>query len=287
MTTEGMLANSLGVKVEIKQMPIGKYTINYLTAGSGPPLLLIHGANFGWGIWYPNISVLAQHFRIYAIDLPGAGRSTRVKYNHLDLRKDFLDVVDEFIRRISVDRLHIIGCSIGGWIALQMARRHPAIVDKIVLMNTFGFTDYIRWMEGSIGFYPLAWVIANSALKAKRQNKNVETFLRGIFFDKHLDLKPEFIEYFYETMASSHNLLFISRCVKLRQELLFRDQLPQIPNRVLIVWGKEDKIMRLEKNMPYFSLFPNVAIRLVESAGHIPSVERPEIFHTAVISFLK
>jgi len=76
MTTEQTLANSLGIELAIKQIPIGAHKINYLVAGKGEPLLLIHGANFGWGVWYPNIPELAKHFTVYAIDLPGAGHSS-------------------------------------------------------------------------------------------------------------------------------------------------------------------------------------------------------------------
>ena len=77
MDTEKKLADSIDASIEIKQMDIGKHRINYAVAGQGPALLMIHGANFGWGMWYPNIPALAKHFTLYMIDLPGAGRSSR------------------------------------------------------------------------------------------------------------------------------------------------------------------------------------------------------------------
>src|SRR3989344_4455277 len=133
MDTERKLADSLGIPYEIKQVDINGHRINYLVAGNGHPVLLIHGGNIGWGQWYPNIPELSKHFKVYAIDLPGAGRSSLVNYRTLRADKDFFDVVKVFIDTEIFTKTHVIGSSIGGWVALKLAVQHNEKVDKIVV----------------------------------------------------------------------------------------------------------------------------------------------------------
>ena len=73
MNTEQALLQTIGVQAQVKRIQVGRFHINYLTAGTGPPVMLIHGGNIGWGQWYPNIKTLAEHFSLYGIDLPGSG----------------------------------------------------------------------------------------------------------------------------------------------------------------------------------------------------------------------
>ena len=286
MDTEKKLATIIDANITIKNCEISGHKINYMVAGDGPPLLLIHGANFGWGMWYPNISELAKHFTVYAIDLPGAGRSSRIDYSKLDLERDFVGVVEQFINKLQLKDFHIIGSSAGGWLALKMALANPNKVNKIIIQNTVGFADYMGLFDKVIGFYPLARLVAKTALKPTRENKNIEKFLRGIFYNSNLDLKPEFIEYFYETMATSHNLLFISRMTALTKQFLLEDKLKEVKNKTLIVWGENDKIMPLRKNSHNFSLIPDVKIEIFSNVGHIPSLENSTMFNETTLSFL-
>ncbi|MCK5591104.1 MAG: alpha/beta hydrolase [Candidatus Pacebacteria bacterium] len=285
--TEKELLKTLEVDVEINQIFINEYNINYTKVGKGPPLLLIHGANFGWGVWYPNIPELAKHFTVYAIDLPGAGRSTRINYKKLQLQKDLVSTVDQFIQELNLRNFHIAGCSVGGWLALKIALIHPEWVNKVVIENTVGFSDSMKLSEKVIGVYPFAKLISKTVLNPHRKNKkNIEKFLMGIFYDP-IDIKKEFVDYFCETMETSHNLLFISRMVALWKEFLLKEDLLKIQNKILVVWGEKDKMMPLEKSITNISLISTVMVESVKDAGHIPSLEKPEEFNALVVDFLK
>lgn len=287
MTTEERLAQSIGVPIEIKQVPIGKHTINYITAGSGRPLLLIHGANIGWGQWYKNIAELSRHFKIYAIDLPGAGRSSRVNYAIFDPYKDLLDIVKNFIHQFNLDRLNAVGSSIGGWIVMQLALTDPARMRRIVLVNSVGFADYMGIGDKIIGMHWLAKLIARIILRPVRTNRRVEQFLRHTLCNRNFPLENNFIDYFYETMSTSHNLLFISRLSQLTKQLLLSNRLQEIKNPSMIIWGEKDPIMPLQKNEHNFWLIPGVKVCIIKDAGHFPSVEKAEEFNSAVKIFLE
>lgn len=285
LNTQKKLADSLNTDVKIEELCIRNQRINFITAGSGQSVLLIHGANFGWGVWYPNIAEIAKHFKVYAIDLPGAGRSARVDYSKLEL-KDLLDVLNDFIFLNKIKNFNIIGCSIGGWLALQIALSNPQVVKKIVVENSVGFSDSKSISDKVISIYPFAKLISRTFLHPSKR-KNIEIFLRNIFSDKNIDLKKEFIDYFCETMESSHNLLFISRLLKLGNQLYLNDELKKLNAETLVIWGKDDKIMPIEKSISKIKMMPKVKIEIFENVGHIPSLESSTKFNTAVINFLK
>ncbi|MCK5026791.1 MAG: alpha/beta hydrolase [Candidatus Pacebacteria bacterium] len=287
MDTEEKLRKTLDIPIKIKQSSVNGYQINYAKIGKGEPLLLLHGANFGWGVWYPNIPELAKHFTVYAIDLPGAGRSTKIDYGKMDLYKDMVDTVDEFIHKHNLEKFHVIGCSAGGWIGFRLALRYPDKVRKIVAENTAGFSDGVKIKDRIIGVYPFAKFISKTTLNPNRKNKkNIEKFLMSIFYDGS-DIKKEFVEYFLETMETSHNLLFISRMTALWRDFLLKRELPNITNKTLIVWGEQDKIMPLSQNAHNFKLIPNVQVEIIRDAGHIPSLEKASVFNSLVVDFLR
>ena len=98
-SAEQKLQNLIPTKSQIKKVSIDSYNINYLEAGAGQPIILIHGLNIGWGEWHQNIAELAKYFKIYALDLPGSGNSTKIDFHNADLEKKFVKIVDKFIIR--------------------------------------------------------------------------------------------------------------------------------------------------------------------------------------------
>lgn len=287
--TEERLAKTLKIPYKIGQVKIDKFFINYLKAGAGKPLLLIHGGNIGWGQWYPNISEFAKHFEVYAVDLLGGGRSSRIDLSTMDLEKDLVNAVYEFIKKIGTKELYVVGSSIGGWISLKLALKKDLKVNKIVLSDCIGFTDYMDFPQRILGINLFAQFLAKTALKPVKDNKNIEMFLRDVFYNKNLFIKQEFIDYFYETMATSHNLLFMSRLSSfrgMRKEFILKDVLPDIRSNTLIIWGEKDKLMPIDKNYNNFKLIPNVKINIIKDAGHIPSIEKSNQFNQLALNFL-
>lgn len=286
MNTENVLAKTIPTKIDIKSIKIDNYDINYAVTGEGKPVVLIHGGNIGWGQWYPNITAIAGKFKVYAIDLPGGGRSTKIDYANLDMEKDLVETVNKFIKELKLIKPHIIGSSISGWIALKLALKNKNI-GKIVAIDSIGFSNYTRPQDKIIRIYPIAKFLTNTILKAKRTNKNIEMFIRSVFYNSKLSLKKEFIEYFYETMSQSHNLLFISKLTSKIKETFLADELSKIKNEILIIWGKNDMIMPLKKSEQNFKKIPKAQVVVIENAGHFPSLEQSLQFNKEVLRFLK
>ena len=288
--TEKCLADSMGIPYEINQEKINGHVINYIVAGKGPPLLLIHGGNIGWGQWYPNIAVLAENYSVYGLDLPGAGRSSLIDYSTLDLNSDFIETTEMFISTIiGAVPVVLIGSSLGGWISLKLAIRKVVNANKIVIINSLGFTNQIRMADRIIGIYPFAKFLTKTALRPVRNNANIEKFLRGVFLDKDQYVSNEFIEYFYRTMARSHNMLLISSLSSIkgmRPEFILEDDLQNIESESLIIWGRHDPMLPVDWCQKNFTKIPNVKLTFVEKAAHLPSLEQPNEVNSAIRTFL-
>jgi pimeloyl-ACP methyl ester carboxylesterase len=290
INSEESLTQIVDTPTAIHQINIGKHTINYLTAGKGAPIILLHGGNIGWGQWYPNIAALAQHFTVYALDFPGGGRSSRIDFYTMNLQKDLVDIVIRFIQKKNLKKAHIIGSSIGGWAAMNVALKSPQSVNKLVLADAIGFSQYLGPMERMISIPRFARFMSQTMLKPDRSNKNVEMFMRSVFADINFPFSPEFIEYYFETMKTSHNLLFISRLSGLSgvpKELAMKDKLPGLMHDTLILWGDGDKLMPFVRAEPVIKRIPNCRVKIMHGAGHIPSIEKSEEFNHTVLEFLQ
>ncbi len=286
MDTERQLANAIGIPLEIKQVSIGGFNINYMVAGKGPPLLLIHGANFGWGVWYPNIPALAKHFTVYAIDLPGAGRSSTIDYRDLNPEKHFFSITKGFIKHHGFSNLHLLGHSIGGWVVFKLVLGNPGQIGRVVVVDSVGLSTSITMQDRMIAWYPLAKLISYVILRTERSRKNLEKSLRSAFYNPHTTLKQEFTSYFYTIAKKSPPLLLFSRLIKLRHHLFLGNELRFIPNKTLIIWGENDTIIPLASATPSFDFLQNKSIEVFSNVGHVPFVEAPDYFNSIVLRFL-
>jgi pimeloyl-ACP methyl ester carboxylesterase len=97
-------------------------TLNYQRAGSGEPVLLLHGIGGELGVWDPVWTTLIQAFDVIAVDLPGFGRSPALPRDLAPSPPALAAVVGDFLARLGVDRVHLVGNSLGGWIALELAK---------------------------------------------------------------------------------------------------------------------------------------------------------------------
>lgn len=128
-----------------------------------PAILLLHGSGSNSAMWIADVKELSENFHVFAIDIIGeCGKSSE---NRPAFKNDnYSNWISEIIEKLSINRLSIIGCSLGGWIAMDFSIKHPERIDKLILMATAGITQVklktIFWiiitsMMGSWGFNKL------------------------------------------------------------------------------------------------------------------------------------
>ncbi len=107
-----------------------------LEAGSGPPLVLLHGTGGHAESWIRNVLPLAAHFHVYAIDMVGHGFSDKPDLAYTP--RDYAAHVRAFLDAVGVARAHVTGESLGGWVALWLALEHPERIDRLILNTAAG-----------------------------------------------------------------------------------------------------------------------------------------------------
>lgn len=247
-----------------------------LEAGSGDPVLLLHGAGFTAGAesWLANIEPLATRLRVLAIDCLGWGPSDRLntEYSFAYL----VDHVRELQDVLGIETSHVVGHSMGGWIASLLAYESPNRVDKLVLVASGGTAT--RPLPTMVHFKPPTRDEIRAQFQARFAGHAVDID-RLVEQYAQLAANAEAVEAFGKVMAHMTNPLTRSRYNTLRR-------LPHIKAPTLIIWGRDDQVNALEMGEETHRLIPNSRLIVFDNCGHSVPTERAEDFNNAVLSFL-
>jgi len=237
--------------------------------GSGPALLFLHGGG-GFGTFDPTNSALSERFTVYAPSHPGFFGTERPGwlYTINDVAHFYKDLVAE----LGLGEYVLVGHSVGGWIAAEMASMDHHNIKGLVLIDAAG----VRPEKGEI-----AEVFMVSG----------ETRLKLAFHDPSqvpnydvISAAPD-----AEGAATMHaNMEMLSRLCW--RPYLHNPSLPHFLGGVktpsLVVWGKQDAIIPVECGEMYSKLLPNATLKAIDNCGHSPQMEKPDEFNAAVTAFL-
>jgi pimeloyl-ACP methyl ester carboxylesterase len=247
-------------------------TVELRRAGHGPPLLVIHG-ELGVPGWLESFAQLAEHYDVIVPSLPGYGRSTRPDW--IMGVHDLAAWVTWFARDLDLrGPLNVIGCSLGGWIAAEIATVAPQLFNKLVLVGAMG----LKPERGEIFDYFLEGGL---------------TGLRRAFHRP--EQSSEFMRYWgTEWTPDQADLVEEHREMTCRlawkpymHSLSLRHLLPGITTPALLVWGREDAITPIECGELYQRAIPHARLTIMDNCGHMPEMERPTEFTQLVQNFLR
>jgi len=139
-------AGSVQLEATEKELAVGEYSVNFASAGSGPPLLLLHGSEpqENWRVWEPLLA-LADTYKLIAPDLLGHGKST--KPDETPDHRAQAQILRDFVERLGIERLSLMGSGWGGQIALEFALDWPESVSSIVLVACSYDKDQLRRLQ--------------------------------------------------------------------------------------------------------------------------------------------
>jgi pimeloyl-ACP methyl ester carboxylesterase len=246
-------------------------TVELRRGGSGPPLLVIH-SEFGVPGWLESFENLAERYDVIVPSLPGYGRSTRPDW--VMGVHDLAAWVTWFARDLDLRTpVSVIGCSLGGWAAAEIATVAPSFFDKMVLVGAMG----IKPEQGEIFDYFL-----ESGL----------TGLRRAFHRP--EQSSEFMRYWGNEWTSEEaDLVEQHREMTCRiawkpymHSLTLQHLLPGIRTPTLLVWGREDAITPIDSGEIYQRAIKRSRLVVMENCGHMPEMEKPAEFARLVADFL-
>ncbi len=290
MEEQKKIIKLIGVPIKSHLLTINDYKIHYTVAGEGDPLVLIHGLNIGWGQWHHNIKELSKYFRVYSIDMPGAGLSSSLLSHNIDPEKTFVEIVENFVNSLALKEINLLGHSLGGWTALKLALRNRIRIKKIILVSPMGLTSYVPWKFKPLSIYLFARFLSSVVVR-KSSKKSMHDFLTSVICEKN-NIKEEFVDYFFTAIQPHkvHPFMLMHRLMgffRVRKEFVLIDQLSKIVQPVLVVVGKYDPLVRAADIHKTYALIPGAKLEIFLNSGHLPFIENSRDFNTLTVSFLK
>ena len=237
--------------------------------GDGPPILFLHGAQ-GFIEEHPYVALLAARHRLIAPSHPGFGKSTLPDW--IDAVDDIAYIHLELLDRLGLKHIDVIGCSIGGWIAAELATKAPHVIRRLVMVGPVGVkTGPIDKLD-----IPDIFALPQSELE------------RMLFHDpERMRMDPSRMtdDQLAIAMRNRETLALLAW-----EPYMHNPKLPHRLHRVtaptLFLRGESDGLVSADYLAAYARLLQNARIDTIVAAGHAPHVEQPEAFAAQVLQFL-
>jgi len=285
----GLLAATSGAsgpeRLRFRRVDTASGSFSVLTAGTGPPVLLIHGLGATKGSFLPTVAALADSFEMIALDLPGFGDSAkplRAPYHPPFFASSVLDLLDA----LGISRAHVIGNSMGGRVALEMGLRHPDRVRRLVLLapslawrRQRPWAPLVRLLRPELGLLQIT------------PRRVVEAVVHRIIPGADTNWVQAGVDEFLRAYLTPRGRLAFYAAA--RQIYLeephgakgFWTRLPHLEPAALFVWGKLDTLVPIGFAAHVRHALPS-ARHLTLDCGHVPQLERAAETHAAIADFL-
>ncbi|MGV9614281.1 alpha/beta fold hydrolase [Nocardia xishanensis] len=263
--------------------------LRYHEAGSGPPLVLLHGSGpgvSGWANFGGNLAALAEHFRCLALDQPGFGASARPEVYDRNYLRISADAVIGLLDSLELPSAHLLGNSMGGAVATLVALDHPGRVDRLVLMAPGGVGVNVLGPEPSEGIRRLLDFTADPT------RERVLSWLRTMVSDERI-LTEELVDARLAAASEPAAIAAIRDAYATFADPALAERVPLwarlrgLRNEVLMLWGRDDRVTPAEGALLPSRQLPNVDLRLFGRCGHWVQIERKAAFERAVTDFLR
>ncbi len=236
------------------------YSLHYRVMGVGSPLVLIHGFGVSGHVWHRLLPYLTQHHQVFVIDLPGYGRSTYRGTRAPWRLREMAPLLVAWLRHMRLADIHLVGHSMGGAIAIQLAAHAPELVKSLTLVDAAGMPfrstfpalalrSVHSFSQRGNGGYPLP--LLRDILRPR-----LRLFLRGALQMTTSDFRTELV-----TLASH---------VK----------------PTLLLWGEQDVLVPLALGRELHHALPHATFVVIPSSGHRPMLAQPALMSGIVLAFL-
>jgi pimeloyl-ACP methyl ester carboxylesterase len=260
---------------------IDNMMIHYRDEGEGEVILLLHGAFSSLHTFNDWNKQLKKHYRVVRLDLMGFGLTGPNDANDYSM-ENHIRVLKTFLNILKIEKFHIVGNSLGGWLAWEFAYRYPQKVDKMVLIDSAGFLE-----EENV---PLPFRLARTPvfgniIKFVVRPQILEQFLRQVYFDQ-TKVTEQLINRYYELFNREGNP---DAFLKLVNQPISDNTaaLKHISNKTLILWGREDMWIPVHNAYRFHSMLINSTLKIYPKVGHIPMEEIPEESLLDLMNFLE
>jgi 4,5:9,10-diseco-3-hydroxy-5,9,17-trioxoandrosta-1(10),2-diene-4-oate hydrolase len=254
------------------------------------PVVLLHGGGPGasaWSNFGANLPAFAAGFRTLMIDQPGFGRSDKppVTGNYFGFAAD---AVAGLLSELGLERVHLVGNSLGGGTAVRLALRYPERAGRLVLMGPGGLSLNVLAADPTEGVRRLAEFAAPPGPTTEK----MAAFLRTLVYDQRL-VTDELVA---ERLAAASEPAALAAMASLgasffdpataQDGLLWREA-HQLRHEVLLIWGREDRVNPLDGALVALKVIRRAQLHVFSRCGHWAQLEKFDEFNELAISFLE
>lgn len=258
--------------------------IRYCDIGSGPGVVLIHGQGGCWQWWLRIMPTLAEHGRVIAVDLPGFGDSEPMAVG-VNVMEEHVATVIGLLDHLGLAKANIVGHSMGGLIALEVACEHPARVAGLNLTDAGGANLGPRRLQGILALlrlfnavFSIAWI---PRLVARYSWLRTVMFAVGVHDGRSLS-RSLAMEIFPRMAGPGFIQTLEAAAVAVNR---VRPESVTCPS--LIVWGAQDRILPVSTAKTLASKLPDARMVLLDGVGHCPMVEASDRYAELLVDFTR
>ena len=272
-----LAATAYGQDAATKQVEIFGQKIYYLEAGSGPEVILLHGLGGDKGNWRMTLPVLAAKFHVYAPDQIGFGESDKPQINYRVAT--LVDFLNAFYKKVGLSKATLVGNSLGGWVAMDFALQYPDKVNRLVLVDSGGYS-----FKRTGGVAPTREVMLGlnpSSLAGTKQ------LMAIVFHNKAFSTDEVAAQVFTEHLRKNDGYTINSFVDSiLRGEDVVDGRLGALKTPTLIVWGRDDTLIPLATGKALAEDIAGSQTVVLDDCGHVPQMECAAPFNDALMKYL-
>jgi len=256
-----------------KEVLVFGQKINYVEAGSGPTVILLHGLGGSTQVWQFNIAALAEKYHVVVPDQIGFGKSDKPLVNYRI--RTYVDFLDQFCKQLKIERATLVGNSMGGWIAAMFTAAFPDRVDRLVLVDAAGYAPPKDFdMRTLFGLNPTT-------------RAGMKLLVAKVFYNKAFQTDAVIDQAIAARMAAGdgYTINSITESI-IRGEDFLDDDVKTIKRPTLIVWGRQDGLVPLTDGERFNKDIAGSKMIVIDECGHVPNAEKPGEFNAALLKFL-
>ena len=267
-------------------------TLHYHEAGdpTAETIVMLHGGGPGasaWSNFGRNLAVLGDRFHVLAIDQPGFGRSDKPTEFDRQFYTFSADCIAELLRELGIAKAHFVGNSLGGGTSVRFALNHGDLAGRLVLMAPGGLGLNVISADPTEGIKKLYAFAAPPGPSPEK----LADFLRTLVFDPSMITDELVAERFVyasapETLKSMSAMgASFMRPDAIEEAMLWREAY-RLRQRVLLVWGREDRVNPLDGALVALKLIPRAELHVFGRCGHWAMLEKFDEFNRLTADFL-
>lgn len=263
--------------------------LQYVEAGRGEPLLLLHGHEQSATSWRWVIPALAQTHRVIALSLPGHGQSAPAVGGYAPGR-DLVPLVGEFLDAVGTESVHLVGNSVGGAIALRLALADPSRVRTLILVDSAGLGRDVHPLL-TLNTLPGIGELAILISRLPGGDMQRTSMSAAMLFAQPGRIPADFFTEHHAVGRRSGQLEASTAMARAMfdangQREVLLDRLPTLVTPTLVIWGERDYLLPASQARQAVARLPHGRLSMFPDCGHLPHVEFPDRFAAVLREWL-